>query len=270
VAGLAVPDPPDSQFLAAWHGPCNGRYPCSLQLAREDLAHLKAADSAGGRCRGEAGCFVSHETLPGYCRTRGWTARGTRATEAHRLWSSRRGRPADVLPRTTAVGACSRLAVLCRLRTGACAGRFPGRSARPVSSPAPEHDSHGRASGRQQGRSGHHPGPSPPGRSDIHTARRGHEHLADLRRDGVLDRKAAPLDARRGSGARPIDMRRSPHRGTPGAAPGQLHHAAARVLGPAFSAQDIHVNLPGAPSRHTVMRAPAAWCGARAAAGARR
>jgi hypothetical protein len=28
LAGLAVPDPPDSQFLAAWHGPCNGGFPC--------------------------------------------------------------------------------------------------------------------------------------------------------------------------------------------------------------------------------------------------
>jgi hypothetical protein len=28
VAGLAVPDPPDGQFLAAWHGPCNGGFPC--------------------------------------------------------------------------------------------------------------------------------------------------------------------------------------------------------------------------------------------------
>ena len=83
-----------------------------------------------------------------------------------------------------------------------------------------EHDGRSRADGHQHGRSGDNPRPAPPGRSDIWAgrrdilddARRCHERLVDLRRHGVPDGEAAPLDARRRPGA-PVDARRSPHRG---------------------------------------------------------
>ena len=131
--------------------------------------------------------------------------------------------------------------------------------------PALDHGGHGRAGGRQQNHSRRSRRPAPPGGSGVrvgrgylYAARRGDEHLVDPRPDGVPDRQAAPLDAGCCPGPGPVDVRRSPGCGAPGAVPrghpGPLrdrhdHHGqlpqAARVPGLrcAVSAQDRHVNL---------------------------
>jgi hypothetical protein len=197
------------------------------QRARETQPHLKAADSAGNRRRREAGCFGSHGTLPRLPRnTRlgcSWY-RHYRGSTASRQVAETAGRRPSTAPLQPARG----WAALCRLRAGARVGCSPGRSAGPVI---------GRCRSTTATATQRHPAglfrPSPwpvaAGRGDI-SRRRDHEHLADLRRDGVLDRRA-----------------RSPMRGG-------VHE---------------RVNLPGAPCS-AVMRAPDAGRGGRAAAGARR
>jgi len=52
VAGLAVPDPPDGQLLGAWHGPCNGGFPCWWYGTR--LGATPRACSADARRYGTA------------------------------------------------------------------------------------------------------------------------------------------------------------------------------------------------------------------------
>ena len=151
-------------------------------------------------------------------------------------WLGRRGMTADVFFRATAVGASSQLTVLRGWQASARLDCFLRCPAGPVIPPAQEHDGRGCADGRQYGRSCSHLQPASAarsdlydaGHSDIHAARRGRERLADLRRDGVPDSEAAPLDARRGPGARPVDPRRNPRPRTPGAVlgshPGGLRH----------------------------------------------
>ena len=229
-------------------------------LLKAVASRLRAAPGAFLRITTHSGCLV--------------------CADPHRL-SHLRLR-ADVVVPGTAGGVGAQLTVWGGLQPGDRLGWLLGYFAGPVILPATERDGHSRTDGHQHARSGHNLWPAPPGRSDlwaglgdIYVPCRGYERLVDLRRDGVLEGEATPLDARRGPDARLVDARPSPLGGAPdavpcsrpgglrprhgcpdqGGRPGQLLHALARLrrlgLGYALSAQDRHVNLLGVPSLHT-------------------